>query len=222
MKSKPLSQPPSLLSSLQPSDSIIGYLSVVSWKSSVISYYICLEYCLFKSVLLWGHDRHSTHTDSGAVPLLQWRPSWIIRLTQVLTAYTFFIHLTPSPTSAPHDRQTSKSKWHPKTLSSESSCSQPGKELQLSGRTKQGFLLQIPPLPRLGDILIYSKQELNLAVSLKSSKWQEGSLQDEQSGAARGRPLKSQWCRLMRPAKERHTLEGVISRPPFPHCSFSC
>lgn len=154
---------------------------------------------------------------NGALPGLSQ-----VRLTQVLTAYTFFIHLTPSPTSAPHDRQTSKSKWHPKTLSSEGSCSQPGKELQLSKRTKQDFLSQIPPLPRLGDILIYSKQELNLAVSLKSSKWQEGSLQDEQSGAVRGRPLKSQWCRLMRPAKERHTLEGVISRPPVPHCSFSC
>lgn len=58
-------------------------------------------------------------------------------------------------------------------------------------KNKAGLSSQIPPLPRLGDILINSKQEINLAVSLQGSKWQEGSLQDEQSGAVRGRPLES-------------------------------
>lgn len=56
-------------------------------------------------------------------------------------------------------------------------------------KDKTGLLSQIPPLPRLGDIFISSKQEINLAVSLQGSKWQEGRLQDEQSGAERGRSL---------------------------------
>lgn len=130
------------------------------------------------------------------------------RLTQVLTAYTFFIHLTPLPTSVPHDLQTSKNKWHPQELKFWGFLLITWQRAAIIWKDKTGLLSQIPSLPRLGDIFINSKQEINLAVSLQGSKWQEGRLQDEQSGAERGRPLESQGCGLMRPAKERHNLGG--------------